>query len=191
MSIDESRCIILQSPNSPDYTGYRTVEFTDQFRPGSIVLLQISPLPQIRQSLFDLQYNISQYENSTSSFHQLIDQLTLVDLNRVLYRSSLEEQADGNGFDVYIVPNYGPMVYCGLQGQMSILEKIRLCNHLDHPLIENLKQGVWLFDYISNRLLIHSNTNKVYSLFKRSILIIDVSFQILSVLVGSLVQEFV
>ncbi|CAF1690274.1 unnamed protein product, partial [Didymodactylos carnosus] len=32
--------------------------------------------------------------------------LTLLDLNRVLYRNSNEEQADGLGIDVYEIPGY-------------------------------------------------------------------------------------
>ncbi|CAF1686326.1 unnamed protein product [Adineta ricciae] len=52
--LEESRCIRLTSPNSPDYTGYRTIEFTDEFAPGSIIALQISLLPQISQSIFKL-----------------------------------------------------------------------------------------------------------------------------------------
>lgn len=50
------------------------------------------------------------------------------------------------------------MAYCGLFGQITILNEIRLTNDLQHPLIENLKQGNWLMDYISNRLKVHSAT---------------------------------
>ena len=159
--IDQSICVRLTSPNSPDYTGYRTIEFTDEFRPGSIIALQISLLPQIRQSIINLRELINQFANPQSQFHRIIQKLTLVDVERVLYRTSNEEQSDGKGFDVYIVPDYGPMTYCGLQGQMSILEKIRLHNDLQHPFIRNLKQGNWLMDYIANRLLIHPQTKSL------------------------------
>jgi glycogen debranching enzyme len=46
---------------------------------------------------------------------------------------------------------------------MFVLEKIRLHNDLQHPLIMNLKQGNWLMDYIINRLKAHPNTKQVYS----------------------------
>ncbi len=80
-----------------------------------------------------------------------------------LSRSSAEEENYGKGFDVYTIPAYGILHYCGLQGQMSVLEKIRLYNDLRHPLVINLKQGNWLMDYISNRLKAHPNTKQVCS----------------------------
>jgi glycogen debranching enzyme len=161
LNIEESCCVRLTSPNSPDYTGFRTIEFTDKFRPGSIILLQISLLPQIRQSINNLRELINQFSNPTSQFNKIVKELTLIDLERILYRSSIEEEADGKGFDVYLIPDYGKVNYCGLQGQMSVLEKIRLYNDLRHPLVINLKQGNWLMDYISNRLKAHSNTKQL------------------------------
>ena len=161
LTIDQSLFVRLTSPNSRDYTGYRIIEFTDKFRPGSIILLEVSLLPQIRQSIIDLTKIINQFSNPTSQFNLLVKQLTLVDLERILYRSSPEEQSDGKGFDVYQIPNSGSMYYCGLQGQMSILEKIRLNNDIRHPFIENLKQGNWLMDYISNRLKIIQIQNRI------------------------------
>jgi len=137
------------------------MEFTEGFRPGSIVVLQVSLLPQIHQTIINIQQLINQFSNPTSQFNQIVKQLTLVDLERVLYRSSVEEQADGKGFDVYSIPDYGKFVYCGIQGQISLLDKIRLYNELKHPLVTNLKQGNWLMDYIANRLKAHTNTKQV------------------------------
>ena len=47
----------------------------------------------------------------------IIASLSLCDLNRVLYRADPEEQDDGNGGGVYVLPDTGALVYCGLQGQ--------------------------------------------------------------------------
>ncbi|CAF4553443.1 unnamed protein product [Rotaria sp. Silwood2] len=159
--IEQSRCIRLKSPNSPDYIGFRTIEFTNEFRPGSIIAIKISLLPQIRQSIIYLEQLLNQYTNSTSQFNKIIKQLTLVDLERIIYRTSFEEQSDGKGFDVYNIPDYGQLIYCGIQGQISILDKIRLFNQIKHPFVNNLKQGNWLMKYISNRLKIHPNTKKL------------------------------
>jgi glycogen debranching enzyme len=159
--IEKSACVRLTSPNSPDYTGFHTIEFTENFRPGSVVVLQVSLLPQIRQSIINIQQLINQFSNPTSQFNQIIKELTLVDLERILYRSSLEEQADGKGFDVYSIHDYGKLIFCGIQGIISILEKIRLQNELKHPLVINLKQGNWLMDYTANRLKAHTNTKQV------------------------------
>jgi glycogen debranching enzyme len=169
LSIDESHCIRLSSSiNDPTYNDFRIIQFTDQFSPGSIIVLQISLLPRIQQSVINIRQFLIQFSNPTSEFNCIVKQLTLVDLERVLYRSSVEEQSDGKGFDVYSIPGYGKMNYCGLQGQMSVLEKIRLHNDFRHPLVINLKQGNWLMDYISNRLKAHPNTQQLGEWFGKT-----------------------
>ena len=168
LPVEQSRFIRLTSSNSPDSADCRTIEFTDEFRPGSIVVLRVSLLPDIRQSLKKIEGFQQEFSLPTSSFHQLIKEFTLVDLERVLYRSAVEEQADGKGFDVYVIPEHGKLVYCGLQGQVSVLEKIRASNDLKHPLVTNLKQGNWLMDYISNRLRAHPNTHELGQWFARA-----------------------
>lgn len=79
--------------------------------------------------------------------------LTLESLNYVLYRAESEERdsSHGNG-GVYGIPGMGNMVYCGLQGWVSVLRKVIFYNELAHPLSENLRQGAWALDYVVNRL---------------------------------------
>ncbi|CAF4401014.1 unnamed protein product, partial [Adineta steineri] len=160
--IEQSQLIRLTSLNDREYNGFRTIEFTENFRPGSIVIFQVSVLPRIHQTLINIEQIINQFSNPSSQFNKIIQDLTLIDLERVLYRSSVEEQSDGKGVDVYTIPDYGQLVYCGLHGLIPILEKIRQSNQLKHPLVNNLKQGNWLMEYISNRLKIHPNTKQVF-----------------------------
>ncbi|CAF3393676.1 unnamed protein product, partial [Rotaria socialis] len=120
---ENSSLIRLTSLNSIDYNAFRTIEFTENFCPGSIVIL--------------------------------------IDIERVPYRSSIEERSNGKSFDAYSIPNYGKLTYCSLQGQISILDKIRFNNDLKHPFIIYFKQGNWLMDYISTRIKIHSNTKQL------------------------------
>ncbi|CAF1464414.1 unnamed protein product [Adineta steineri] len=159
--IEQSQLIRLTSLNDREYNGFRTIEFTENFRPGSIVIFQVSVLPRIHQTLINIEQIINQFSNPSSQFNKIIQDLTLIDLERVLYRSSVEEQSDGKGVDVYTIPDYGQLVYCGLHGLIPILEKIRQSNQLKHPLVNNLKQGNWLMEYISNRLKIHPNTKQL------------------------------
>ena len=56
--------------------------------------------------------------NQIDELDAIIANLSLSDLNRVLYRADPEEQDDGNGGGVYVLPDTGPLVYCGLQGQL-------------------------------------------------------------------------
>ncbi|CAF3842347.1 unnamed protein product [Rotaria sp. Silwood1] len=161
LSIDKSRFIRLTSSNSKDYIGFRTIEFTEEFKKGSIIILEISLLSHIQQSVINIKQLLNQFNIHDSQFNQIVKQLTLVDLERIIYRTSIEEQSDGKGFDVYSIPDYGKLIYCGIQGQISILDKIHLFNQIKHPFIINLKQGNWLMIYISNRLKIYSNTKQL------------------------------
>lgn len=80
----------------------------------------------------------------TQILNRHLDELTLADLNRVLYRCHQEEQDEGFGFGAYNVPDHGDLVYCGLQGIMSPLAHIRPNNDLGHPVCQNLRNGDWL-----------------------------------------------
>lgn len=47
---------------------------------------------------------------------EIISKMTLADLNRALYRCDKEERDEGYGFDTYNIPNFGFIIYAGLQG---------------------------------------------------------------------------
>ncbi|TXL69763.1 hypothetical protein D9O29_23835, partial [Pantoea vagans] len=76
---------------------------------------------------------------------------TLADLNVLLFRCDSEEQEDGGG--CYSIPGWESLKYAGLQGLMSVLADIRPNNDLGHPVCANLRQGDWLIDFVSNRLI--------------------------------------
>ncbi|GMM31571.1 bifunctional 4-alpha-glucanotransferase/amylo-alpha-1,6-glucosidase [Martiniozyma asiatica (nom. inval.)] len=81
------------------------------------------------------------------------EDLTLVDINNILYRSESEEyDASGGKSGVYSVPNHGPLVFAGIQGWISVLKNIITNNDLSHPLTTHLREGKWALDYTFNRL---------------------------------------
>ncbi|KAE8152417.1 glycogen debranching enzyme [Aspergillus avenaceus] len=122
-----------------------TISVLDSFVAGSIALIETG-IPKAEHST-----GLDNY--ITEGADQAFSNLNLVDLNFVLYRCEAEEKDFSDGQDgVYSIPNHGPLVYAGLQGWWSILEKIIRYNELGHPLCDHLRQGQWALDYIVKRL---------------------------------------
>ncbi|XP_020285124.1 glycogen debranching enzyme isoform X1 [Pseudomyrmex gracilis] len=124
------------------------------FQPGSVIAIRVALHANIKPALTKLQDTISRITSGErSELHDVISRMDLADLNKVLYRCDQEERDETcNKFGVYDVPGYGPLVYAGLQGVISILADIRSNNDLGHPLCSNLRQGNWLIDYMWQRL---------------------------------------
>lgn len=92
--------------------------------------------------------NGAEYDNLKA----IISKLNLNDLNRLIYRCDQEERDMGKGSGTYDIPGYGPLVYCGTQGFVSVLTEIAPNNDLGHPFCNNLRQGDWMIDYIDQRI---------------------------------------
>ncbi|XP_011865621.1 PREDICTED: glycogen debranching enzyme isoform X2 [Vollenhovia emeryi] len=124
------------------------------FQPGSVIAIRVALHANITPALMKLQDTISQItSNERSDLHDIVSRMDFSDLNKTLYRCDQEEREETLGkFGVYNVPGYGPFVYAGLQGIISLLADIRPNNDLGHPLCANLRQGNWLIDYVWQRL---------------------------------------
>ena len=85
------------------------------------------------------------------SLHEIIQKLTLSDLNHILFKCEEEEKDDNANGGVYALDGYGKLKYAGLQGVMSILAEIRPINDLGNWLPSNLRNGDWMLDYIIAR----------------------------------------
>ena len=85
------------------------------------------------------------------SLHEIIQKLTLSDLNHILFKCEEEEKDNNFNGGVYSLDGYGKLKYAGLQGVMSILAEIRPINDLGNWLPNNLRNGDWMLDYIIAR----------------------------------------
>lgn len=139
------------------------VVFTD-FCPGSVIVFRVELFPeaceavQFIRSFLKKDANTTEGSNLRDKLEDLCLKLHLLDLNYVLYRCNSEERDDGKGGGVYNVPGAGDMVYCGIQGVVSMMTAIRDNNDLGHPLCDNLRSGDWLPSYIVNRLCMRQST---------------------------------
>lgn len=121
------------------------VTVPDEFPPGSIALFE-TWMPGAEHS-----EGLDEFISSGAS--KAFGQSSLVEMNFVLYRSDPEERDSSGGADgVYDVPEYGPLVYAGLEGWWSVLRNIIKNNDLGHPLCNHLREGQWALDYIVGRL---------------------------------------
>ncbi|ODV84903.1 glycoside hydrolase family 13 protein [[Candida] arabinofermentans NRRL YB-2248] len=94
-------------------------------------------------------------------------QLDLIDINAVLYKCESEERDASAGTDgVYNVPEYGHLVYAGIQGWISPLKDIIRKNDLAHPIAKHLRSGLWALDYISGRLTKYEASSPAITPFK-------------------------
>ncbi|KAJ5916231.1 Glycogen debranching enzyme [Penicillium tannophilum] len=89
----------------------------------------------------------------SSGADEAFSELSLIDLNFVLYRCDAEERDSSDGQDgAYSIPKHGPLVYAGLQGWWSVLEDIIKYNQLGHALCDHLREGQWALDYVVGRM---------------------------------------
>ncbi|XP_060528992.1 glycogen debranching enzyme [Cylas formicarius] len=132
------------------------------FKPGSVAVLKVSLPEDMRESISRVRSLIKSFPGSKDTeLKRIVSRLTLADLNRALYRCDQEERDEGFGFDAYNIPNFGPVVYCGLQGFISLLANIRPSNDLGHPMCANLRDGNWMIEYIWKRLKVDQGTKEL------------------------------
>lgn len=123
------------------------IELTN-FPSGSVVGFKIRPSDKANSAFHSIQSSISSSENDLTSS---LSRLTYQAFSSLLFHCESEDYASiqQGGYDV---PNFGKFVYCGIQGMIPVLDKIRENNDLGHPLCQNLRDGTWLCDYIVSRL---------------------------------------
>ncbi|KAI9485861.1 MAG: glycogen debranching enzyme [Benjaminiella poitrasii] len=121
---------------------YVEVILPDNFSPGSICVIKTT----IGDKYAEVRKMIGVMD------HEVVKDLDLLATNVILYRCGSEEYDSTGGDGVYNVPNYGSLVYAGLQGFMSVLKPIIENNDLGHPLCDNLRAGQWALDYTIHRL---------------------------------------
>ncbi|CAH1775348.1 unnamed protein product [Owenia fusiformis] len=167
----ESDMVELKDPGDGHL---QEIDFVN-FPPGSVIAFRICMSPEsktailaIRSALTQFGFRMRSYSGSNlqqtqrdTDFKSIISRMSLSDLNRVMYRCDAEEKDDGKGFAVYDIPKYGPLVYCGIQGVMSLLTKIHANNDLGHPLCENIRNGDWLLQYTANRMKANHGTKQL------------------------------
>ncbi|KAL3209219.1 hypothetical protein MRX96_009219 [Rhipicephalus microplus] len=173
LSLVESKMVDLSKESEENLQELDLTNFT----PGSVIAFRVSPHPTSKAAIQYLHKHLTNMGyigaeprerraasadvgSNEESIVSILKALTLSDLNRVLFRCDVEECAEDRGGSAYNFPRFGSLVYCGLQGIMSVLSEIRIRNDLGHPVCDNLRVGDWLMEYITNRLSQERTTTK-------------------------------
>ncbi|KAI5848627.1 hypothetical protein DFP73DRAFT_336178 [Morchella snyderi] len=134
----------LENPAIEEKGTTTTITIPEKFPPGSITLLE-TWIPGMEGEALD-KFVISGAEEAFAN-------TSLAELNFILYRAESEERdSSGNQDGCYNIPNFGSLVYAGLQGWWSVLKDIIRNNNLAHPLCQHLREGQWPLDYIVGRM---------------------------------------
>lgn len=91
---------------------------------NELYFYRISLYGNATSALSELHEHVTEFTTmrvpSNSELEEVVSRLTLADLNRVLCRCAEEERDETNGANgAYDIPDFGPVVYCGLQGKYS------------------------------------------------------------------------
>nr|XP_033506767.1 amylo-alpha-1, 6-glucosidase, 4-alpha-glucanotransferase a isoform X1 [Epinephelus lanceolatus] len=166
ISLQESTVVKQAGVTSKGRSEFVQEIIFQKLTPGSVIAFRVSLDPKAQKLAGVLRYYLSQFspkyrkgsvaddnppEALQKPLAQLMSKLTLADMNVLLFRCDSEEQEDGGG--CYSIPGWESLKYAGLQGLMAVLADIRPNNDLGHPVCANLRQGDWLMDFVSNRLI--------------------------------------
>ncbi|XP_036376850.1 glycogen debranching enzyme-like isoform X2 [Megalops cyprinoides] len=137
----------------------------ERLTPGSVIAFRVNLDPKSQEMVGVLRSHLIQFSPHYKSgslpdekapailkmpFASIVSKLNLADMNMLLFRCDAEEKEDGGG--CYNIPSWMSLKYGGLQGIMSVMADVRPKNDLGHPFCDNLRQGDWMIDYVSNRL---------------------------------------
>lgn len=134
-----------------------TVSLPDYFPQGAIAVIS-TEIPGCNEELDDF---------VRTGALEATKNLTLIDLNAILYKADGEEaDSTGGKNGQYDIPGYGSLVYAGIQGWISVLKGMIHNNDLAHPLASHLRNGRWPLDYITERLKYYEDENNKISEFR-------------------------
>ena len=122
-----------------------------KFPYSSVIAFKVSLSDPHLKALKEINETLNKFDINESDIKSIVSNLSLVDLNFVLFRCDREEGDDIRG-GAYELPIVGKMNYCGIASILFYLRHIRTNNDLGHPLCGNLRDGNWLMDYIADRL---------------------------------------
>lgn len=113
IKIEDSEMIKVSSKD-----GENKIEFIN-FTPGSVIALDVS----LEKKHLDALNMLHKTYSNPKELEKIVQNLTLDDMNYVLFRTDQEERNEFKG-GVYNVPNFTSLLYCGLAGKIIFYKKL-------------------------------------------------------------------
>ncbi|KAM3178277.1 hypothetical protein ACTXT7_002917 [Hymenolepis weldensis] len=136
--------------------GTKALEFYD-FPPGCVVNVSVYLNPVQSEALIAItDALLPLYPDSVEHglIKRLINDLSLADMNWLLYCRRSEENAPGIGRTPYYIPRYDDLIYCGLQGIVTVMRHVAQYNDMGHSACGHLREGLWFLVYQYKRISI-------------------------------------
>jgi glycogen debranching enzyme len=133
-----------------------------------ICVLKVEPSNALKETLAHLNGVYSRLE-SFSSARALFAELTLEQVNHILWRCSAEEKdITANARDCYGVPSHRSFLFGGLGGLVAEFKPLVRENTIGHPIFDNLRAGPWLLDYHCARVTSYPLPNAYTEFFVKA-----------------------
>jgi glycogen debranching enzyme len=128
-----------------------------KLEPGNVIAFEVELEERNTNAMHNFERFVNQFYTTSSELKDIVAHLDLDDLNFILFRVGIEEYDECKG-GPYKIPNFNDFNYCGLASLMYHWKTIRTHNDLGHPICGNLREGIWLPNYIADRLFKREST---------------------------------
>ncbi|KAJ3616638.1 hypothetical protein Zmor_011773 [Zophobas morio] len=171
LQVNDHNIKMFQSSSFVENGALKTLVYVtpENFIPGSVFIIKTKVSAEAEKALKSLTLPLNKNDLLLNS----IKELSLIELNFILFRCAREEEVEESGNSTYYVPNFGSLTYAGLQGFITVLKNIALTNDLGHPLCTNLRQGLWAAGYIINRLSRYKWSKKLGHVVKELLMLLS------------------
>ena len=136
------------------------IEFNPLIHSNFAILIKYK-IPENKFILFKGIYNnLYKINNEYSEYTK---DLNFSDINLMLFKCEKEELENTKGKrGNYNIQGFGKFVYAGLYHLNLILYYIKLYKDNYHPILNNVRSGDWLIQYVFERLSNQNNIKKIY-----------------------------
>ena len=145
--------------------GKTIIDFNKYVQANTVIVLKYKLNEKERKIIYNLENIIRKMYDEWPT---LTKDVNIIDINLVLYKCEKEELDDTKGKrGTYSFKGYGPLCYAGISHLHKMLNKFKFNKDKEtYCIIDNIKAGDWLFNYIIERLKNEDNIKVINDLLQ-------------------------